>query len=65
MGHMKYIHMLQRQDRMEELERAYKEALDKGVESFTFDEALMYTDYAKHVLEYVSKYPLRIEDQEY
>ena len=57
--------MLQRQDRIQELERAYKEALDKGVESFTFDEAHMYTEYAKHVLEYVSKHPLRIEDQEY
>ena len=65
MGHMKYIHMLQRQGRIQELERAYKEALDKGAESFTFDEALMYTDYAKHVLEYVSKYPLRIEDQKH
>ena len=65
MGHMKYIHMLQRQHRIQELERAYKEALDKGAESFTFDEAHMYTEYAKHILEYVSKYPLRIEDQEY
>ncbi len=59
---MKYIHMLQRQDRMEELERAYKEALDKDEETFIFDEAHMYTNYAKHILEYVSKYPLRIED---
>ena len=59
---MKYIHMLQRQDRMEELERAYKEALDKDAETFIFDEAHMYTNYAKHILEYVSKYPLRIED---
>ncbi len=62
MGHMKYIHMLQRQNRMEELERAYKEALDKDAETFIFDEAHMYTNYAKHILEYVSKYPLRIED---
>lgn len=64
MGHMKYIHMLQRQDRIQELERAYKDALDKGAETFTFDEAHMYTEYAKHILEYVSKYPLRIEDPE-
>lgn len=65
MGHMKYIHMLQRQSRIQELERAYKDALDKDAETFTFDEAIMYTDYAKHVLEYVSKYPLCIENQEH
>jgi len=56
--------MLQEQQRVEELDRAYKEALDNNQESFMFDGAHLYTEYAKYILEYVSKHPLRIEDPE-
>ena len=64
MGHMKRIFMLQRNNRIEDLEIAYNKALDKEEESFIFEGSHMYTEYAKHVLEYVQKHPIRIEDSE-
>tara|TARA_R100000951_G_C2639636_1_gene180493 strand:- start:1571 stop:1774 length:204 start_codon:yes stop_codon:yes gene_type:complete len=65
MGHMKNIYMLQRNNLIEDLAIAYEKAVDADKESFIFEGSYMYTHYAKKVLEYVQKHPLRKQDSEY
>ena len=63
MGHMKYIHQLMTQGRMEDLAKAYQEALQDDKQMFTFDHSYMSIERAKNIIAYAQEHPLYIEDQ--
>lgn len=65
MGHMKNIYMMQKNNHIEDLAIAYEKAVDAEAEAFIFEGSYMYTHYAKKVLDYVQKHPLRKQDSEY
>jgi len=55
MGQMKYVYMLMQQQRIQELEHNYKQALDNEQEYFIFDSAVMTTDKAKAIIDYANQ----------
>ena len=64
MGHMKYLHQLMESRRIEDLNTACKEAVDNNQDMFIFDGAYMSTKYAQNLINYASKNPLRIDDED-
>lgn len=62
MGHMKYLHQLMEQRRIEELDIACKEAIDNNQDMFIFDGSYLSIKYAQNLINYASKNPLRIDD---
>jgi hypothetical protein len=55
MGQMKYVYMLMQQNRIQELEENYKQALDAEEEHFIFDSSLIHTAKAKAIIDYANK----------
>jgi hypothetical protein len=55
MGKMKYVYMLMQQNRIQELEQNYKQALDAEQEHFIFDSSLIHTAKAKAIIDYANK----------
>ena len=49
---MKYVYMLMQQNRIQELEQNYKQALDAEEEHFIFDSNLIHTAKAKAIIDY-------------
>ena len=57
---MKYVYMLMQQNRIQELEQNYKQALDAEEEHFIFDSNLIRTAKAKAIIDYANK--IHIDD---
>jgi hypothetical protein len=60
MGQMKYVYMLMQQNRIQELEHSYKQALDAEEEHFIFDSNLIHTAKAKAIIDYANQ--IHIDD---
>ena len=63
MGHMKYVHQLVTQGRIEDLAEAYQQALQNDKQMFTFDHSYLSIERAKNIIAYAQQYSLHIEDQ--
>lgn len=63
MGHMKYVHQLVTQGRIEDLAEAYQQALQDDKQMFTFDHSYLSIERAKNIINYAQQYSLHIEDQ--
>lgn len=42
-------------EKLEELRKAYKQAVEDGEDEFTFDGHLFYIEYAKYMIEYLTQ----------
>ena len=51
------------QGRMEDLAKAYQQALQDDKQMFTFDHSYMSIERAKNIIAYAQEHPLYIEDQ--